>query len=284
MHKRLVAGLGLALLAHPVAALACENPRDVAALKTAALHQRLMVAALICKSNTAYNRFVLANRAELQRSDADLKAYFIAQGGEEGYDTYKTKVANLAARAPAIDTRAFCASTAQEFQSLSTGGLKQALMSERLPANICKAAPVLAAATKAKPATKVAAAEEVSGIGAARMPAMPYSAAPPPVARMVREAEPVDPADIVPPESYADSEPAVEPAEDDAPRRLAAAPERDQDYDDYAPRLAYAPDNRDERYDDYLPPAPRYARNARRGERYWYYRSLYARPRASWRD
>ena len=266
MNKRLAAGLSLALLAHPVAALACENPRDVAALKTAALHQRLMVAALICKSNTAYNRFVLANRAELQRSDADLKAYFIAQGGEEGYDSYKTRVANLAARAPAIDMRAFCASAAQQFQSLSTGGLQQALTTEPLPANVCKAAPVLAAA-KAGPATKLAAAEEVTGIAATRIPAMPYSASPPPVARMVREVEPINPTDIVPPESYAGSERAAEPA------------------DDYAPsRLAYAPESGDGRYDAYAPPAPRYAPNARRGERYWYYRSLYARPRPSWRD
>jgi hypothetical protein len=74
----------------------------------------------------------------------------------------------------------------------------------------------------------------------------------------MREEEPVAPEDIVPPESYA----ANAPADDYAPPRTAYAPRRD----DAA------------RYDDYVPPAP-YARLARRGERYWYYRSLYARPR-----
>lgn len=293
MNKSAAVSLCLAILAHPLSAFACNSPRDVAALKTAALQQRLMVAALTCKSTAAYNRFVLAHRAELQRSDADLKDYFVAKGGESGeaaYDTYKTKVANLAAHGPAIDARAFCASTADEFDALSASpeGLMHALAAERLPANVCRA-PVLTAAAqmpalKAPAAIKLAKAEEVAGIGAA-MPAMPFSAAPPPMARMVREAEPIDPADIVPPESYAEE--AAEPADDYAPPRLAAAPERRHDaYDDYVPpRLAYAQDrNRDERYDEYAPVAPRFARDARRGERYWYYRSLYARPRSYYRD
>jgi hypothetical protein len=290
MNKSLTVSLCLAVLAHPLSALACDTPRDVAALKTAALHQRLMVAALTCKSTTAYNRFVLAHRAELQRSDADLKAYFIAQGGESGeaaYDSYKTKVANLVARAPAIDARAFCASTADEFDALSANqeGLMHALAAERMPANVCKA-PVVTVAAKASAPVKAAAplklakTEEVAGIGGA-MPAMPYSAAPPPMARMVREAEPIDPADIVPPESYAEE--AVEPAADYRTPRLAVAPQRRDTADEDYGRLAYAPARRDERYDDYAPAAPRFAREARRGERYWYYRSLYARPR-SWRD
>jgi hypothetical protein len=292
MNKIATVSLCLAVFAHPLSALACNSPRDVAALKTAALQQRLMVAALTCKSTTAYNRFVLAHRAELQRSDADLKAYFIAQGGESGeaaYDTYKTKVANLAAHGPAIDARAFCASTTEEFDALSASseGLMHALAAERMPANVCRAPVVTAAAQmpaarKAPAAVKVAKAEEVAGIAAA-MPAMPYSAAPPPMARLVREAEPIDPADIVPPESYAEE--AAEPADAYVSPRLAAAPERDA-YDDYAPpRLAYAPPSQDRErgYDDYAPAAPRFARDARRGERYWYYRSLYARPR-SWRD
>ena len=267
MYKSAAVSLCLAVLAHPLAAFACETPRDVAALKTAALHQRLMVAALTCKSSTAYNRFVLAHRAELQRSDADLKAYFIAEGGENGeaaYDSYKTRVANLAAHGPAIDARAFCAATEAEFQALSASpdGLTHALAVERLPANVCKAPMFAAAMPKPAAPVKVAAAEEVAGIAGAALPAMPYSAAPPPVARMVREAEPIAPEDILPPESH------VRESE--------------------SPRLAYAPSREDEnredaRYEDQAPPrpayAPSYARTARRGERYWYYRSLYARPR-----
>jgi hypothetical protein len=297
MHKTAAVSLSLVLLTQSVSAFACSEPRDIAALKTAALQQRLMVAALSCSANADYNRFVLAHRAELQRSDADLKAYFIAQGGEHGeaaYDTYKTKVANLAAHAPAMDARAFCAATAKEFDALSAGpdGLIHALAAERLPADACKA-PVLAAA--ASRPLKMAAAEEVAGVTGAvpvlpksapplkvtvevagvtatAMPAMPYSAAPPPVARMTQEE--VDPADILPPESYAQDDPADR----------AVAP-RDENYDDYTPpRLAYARAGR--RNDDYAPPPAAYASAPRRSERYWYYRSLYARPRAydGWRD
>ncbi len=161
-----------------------------------------------------------------------------------------TKVANLAAHGPAIDARAFCASTADEFDALSASpeGLMHALAAERMPANVCKAPRADGGGADAccQGARRQGGENrrEVAGIGGA-MPAMPYSAAPPPMARMVREAEPIDPADIVPPESYAEE--AAEPADDYAPPRLAAAAEpRGDAYDDYAPpRLAYAPARRD---------------------------------------
>ena len=97
-------------LADPALAAGCANPAEAAALKTAVMQQELMVAALQCHESGAYNRFVIAYRPELQDSDAALKAFFVRRGGEHGeagYDTFKTKTANLSALEQARDTRAF---------------------------------------------------------------------------------------------------------------------------------------------------------------------------------
>jgi hypothetical protein len=85
------------------------------------MQQELMVAALQCHEAAAYNRFVIAYRPELQDSDAALKAFFVRRGGEHGeagYDTFKTKAANLAALEQARDANAFCADAHSLFQSV----------------------------------------------------------------------------------------------------------------------------------------------------------------------
>ena len=65
-----------------------------------------MVAGLTCGDISAYNRFVLDYQPGLQKSDADLMAYFRNRDGSEaGYDSYKTKLANLAAGKSGADTR-----------------------------------------------------------------------------------------------------------------------------------------------------------------------------------
>ena len=79
-----------------------------------------MVAALQCHEAAAYNRFVIAYRRELQDSDAALKAFFVRRGGEHGeagYDTFKTKAANLSALEQARDAGAFCADAHALFQA-----------------------------------------------------------------------------------------------------------------------------------------------------------------------
>src|SRR5260370_37484601 len=79
-----------------------------------------MVAALQCHETGAYNRFVMAYRRELQSSDATLKAFFVRRGGEHGeagYDTFKTKAANLSALEQARSTGALCADAHALFAS-----------------------------------------------------------------------------------------------------------------------------------------------------------------------
>ena len=112
MWKAASATIALLALANPALAASCASPTDAAALKTAVMQQELMVAALQCREAAAYNRFVIAYRSELQSSDASLKAFFVRRGGEHGesgYNTFKTKAANLSALEQARDAKAFCA-------------------------------------------------------------------------------------------------------------------------------------------------------------------------------
>src|ERR1700733_12563218 len=109
-----ITGAMIALLAlsNPALAASCASPSDSAALKTAVLQQELMVAAFQCHESGAYNRFVNTYRPELQSSDAALKAFFVRRGGEHGeagYDTFKTKAANLSALDQDRNAGAFCA-------------------------------------------------------------------------------------------------------------------------------------------------------------------------------
>jgi hypothetical protein len=99
MFKTTCASIALVALTNPaLAAGSCATSADVAALKTAVINQELMVAAFQCHEVNAYNRFVTTYKRELQSSDAVLKAYFVrSKHGEAGYDSFKTKAANLSA-------------------------------------------------------------------------------------------------------------------------------------------------------------------------------------------
>lgn len=118
---------GLALLtaavltANPVVAVAmprCGSTPGRAALKTAALQQELMVAALRCNDINEYNQFVLGHRSELISSDDALKAYFQngdKQHGTATYNKYKTELANAASLESSEDLDSFCGAAAHEF-------------------------------------------------------------------------------------------------------------------------------------------------------------------------
>jgi hypothetical protein len=105
------------------AAPACATDTDMAAFRTAAVQQQLMVAGFMCKDMDQYNQFVVAYRSELQKSDSDLKSYFIHHGGEAGYDTFKTKMANLAALSDSTNAPAYCDNAAASFHAAFTGHL-----------------------------------------------------------------------------------------------------------------------------------------------------------------
>src|SRR5215472_3940758 len=120
--RRTVATLVIGILmASPVtgaAARCSDSDEDLAPLKTAALQQELMVAALSCHAVRAYNRFVRSHQAELLDADAALMSYFArhdGDGGSAGYNAFKTELANAASLRSAVDTDAFCYDAAAEF-------------------------------------------------------------------------------------------------------------------------------------------------------------------------
>lgn len=101
----------LALCCAADAALAgnrCVQRREVAALKVAALQQKLMVAALSCHAVPRYNAFVISYRRDLQKSDNALKAFFVRRGGISEYHAFKTKMANNSSLTSIGDMTTYC--------------------------------------------------------------------------------------------------------------------------------------------------------------------------------
>jgi len=195
MLKTACASIALLALSNPALAASCASPSDAAALKTAVMQQELMVAALQCHEAGAYNRFVMTYRPELQSSDATLKAFFVRRGGEHGeagYDTFKTKAANLSALEEARHARAFCADAHALFTAaLSNPGSLASLVESRSGAinigGICvESRPVLAEVDARPERTRAVAAPqahvkvaktgpaEISGVPAHSLPALPY--------------------------------------------------------------------------------------------------------------
>ena len=116
----------LAMTTQSYAADLC-NPVSSAALKAAAVQQELMVAAFTCGAGPQYNHFVAAHRLELQKSDARLMAYFKKRdhGREAGYDSYKTKAANLSANRSAKDGALYCEAVARDFDAAEHSTLQE---------------------------------------------------------------------------------------------------------------------------------------------------------------
>ena len=93
----------------------CVGRDDLSALRTAAMQQELMVAALTCHDIQRYNRFVVSHQGELIDSDNRLKAFFIQRGGEARYHTFKTELANDASLRSIRETDSFCADARARF-------------------------------------------------------------------------------------------------------------------------------------------------------------------------
>jgi hypothetical protein len=162
-----------------LAAGSCATSADIAALKTAVINQELMVAAFQCHKASAYNRFITTYKSELRSSDAVLKAYFVrSKHGEAGYDTFKTKAANLSALEQARNSAAFCADAHALFTAAFAhqGSLMSFVESRTADiGNVCveprATAPVLAK-VEARPQKPAQVAD--IGVPAHSVPALPY--------------------------------------------------------------------------------------------------------------
>ena len=194
LFQSLCAGIALVSLANPALAASCATSSEASALKTSVMLQQMMVAAFQCREKAAYNHFISTYRGELQSSDATLKAFFVRRSGEAGYDTFKTKAANLSGLEQARDSRGFCADTRALFAAAAQHRGTLASFVESRSAGmdaglLCKdSRPVLAKADK--PVVRLAEAEAVSksdiaigGVPDHAIPASPYrreNIAPPP--------------------------------------------------------------------------------------------------------
>lgn len=280
LFQTLCTGIALVSLANPALAAGCATQAEASALKTSVMLQQMMVAALQCRENAAYNRFISTHRGELQSSDAALKAFFVRRGGEAGYDTFKTKAANLSGLEQARDARSFCADTRALFIAAAQhrgplAGFVEARSAGMDIGAICKEArPVLARSDKpvtvpgrSEPVLRMAQAQSkphdvaIGGVPDYAPSANPY--------RREEIATPraAAPDDYLEDEDAASATVAAEPYDLPPPRpRAYQIRERDYDRDYYSDRgygdrdygpSAYGPP-RGWQWRDYPPPRPRY--------------------------
>jgi hypothetical protein len=114
----------------------CVRPQDMAALQTATVQQRFMVAALTCDAADLYNSFVRAYRGDLQKSDVALRAYFVRRDAATGvadYNAFKTKLANVYS-ARSSNRKAYCGN--------ATASLQAALKDKKSLADIVSTQPI----------------------------------------------------------------------------------------------------------------------------------------------
>ena len=149
-------------------AVGCAQPEDMAAVKAAAIQQRLMVAALSCHAVEAYNKFVTSYQKDLQASDQNLQNFFRRLNGKTGtadYHAFKTKLANASSMASIGDITGYCASAQATFDmalSESKPNLKTFVLTQTTsvddafaPCQFRTAGAVKPTPPKAKPATPV---------------------------------------------------------------------------------------------------------------------------------
>lgn len=266
--RNIAAVLALAGMSGPVLAApgaVCATDADMAAFRTAAVQQQLMVAALTCHDIDAYNRFVVTYRPELQKSDAELKAYFIKKGSEAEYDTFKTKLANLSSLSNIANGPAYCANAGAAFdmalrshQPLASFVADQRLMIALPQQTLCTNRPLQASA--APPARLSAPARPPVRIARAQPPA------PPALAGVPSHDLPATPYGVVPEQSYRDydeSRPAPRASDErqafNAPQRLesqAEDPFDDEVAGDYRSRNDYDEQARTDYDEDDAPPPP----------------------------
>ncbi|MDX2145550.1 MAG: hypothetical protein SFV19_19515 [Rhodospirillaceae bacterium] len=107
-----------ALAAPAGAAQPCASSQEADAIYVRHLQSRLVVAALSCGQQEAYNAFVTRHKADLGLHGPKLIAYFQRAGGAKALNSFVTELANAAAAIRAANPEAFCNQTWTMFWSL----------------------------------------------------------------------------------------------------------------------------------------------------------------------
>lgn len=126
MKKKILAGVlaGTLFSTQAYAAHACAGAGDELAMKTSAMQQALMVAALSCNAIPRYNDFVVSHRSDLQRADHALLLFFERENGARGesdYHAFKTKAANVSSLESARNNGPYCANAERLFEAAESG-------------------------------------------------------------------------------------------------------------------------------------------------------------------
>jgi hypothetical protein len=98
----------------------CASGEDMFAVRTAAVQQKLMVAAFSCHATQLYNRFVTTYQRDLQASDLALQNFFLRMYGQTGiadYHSFKTRLANMSSIQSIHDTQGYCANAQATFDA-----------------------------------------------------------------------------------------------------------------------------------------------------------------------
>ncbi len=112
----------------------CAHPNEMAAVKAAAIQQRLMVAALTCNATPRYNKFVVSYQKDLQASDHELENFFRrlhGKSGTEQYHAFKTRLANESSMASIHDFAGYCDSAQRMFEEAQAMPTLSAFMANR---------------------------------------------------------------------------------------------------------------------------------------------------------
>jgi len=225
----------------------CAKAPELTALQVAAVQQQLMVAAFACNDASLYNRFVLAYRDELQRSDQSLQAFFTRMDETTGaaeYHTFKTKMANIYSLRSNANKNGFCQSAKASFDA-ALSGEKRSLASFVLTQPIAINEPYtncgttiagVSTRTTAKP-NVVAANEAAAEVAAAK--SSPAKNEPPvTVAVAAPERPPIE--KIMP----LRTQDAPQPAKEEPLPMIAQAPAAPEPAQEYVPPPQTQPDNR----------------------------------------
>jgi hypothetical protein len=109
------------LAASPAWAQGCASAAEVTTLMVAEIQQRLMVAAYTCHDVDYYNRFVVTHRSELRKSDKRMLHLFVSHDGlvgDDEYNAFKTRLANLSSRESNDYPGTFCYRAQQLFTAV----------------------------------------------------------------------------------------------------------------------------------------------------------------------
>jgi hypothetical protein len=144
LARGLAAGLCLLALATPAAAGPCLQPAERAAFQVQALQSMLMVAALQCRQEDAYNAFVGRFRPELIGAHRAVSAHFRRAGsGMRGMDEHVTSLANAHSQDGIRQGAQFCANVAplwRQVMALGSGADLARLSEEHRITQIHRAA------------------------------------------------------------------------------------------------------------------------------------------------